>query len=147
MVNGERATHTFNDATDTIEQESGVETLCGLRTYAITFSSNGAAIDWVTIGPQSPLQTKWDIVAAPVLDAVVGNSNLQLKILLANYPNHPGITIPFVVSVSSPPCECNRIVYDTPGAQTLTTTTKVIQSPSLVINHSTVNADSLIASP
>jgi len=76
VVNGERATHTFDDATDTIELESGVDTLCGLRTYAITFSSNGASIDWVTIAPQSPLQTKWDIVAAPVLDSVVGNSNL-----------------------------------------------------------------------
>ncbi len=49
--------------------------------------------------------------------------------------------------VNSAVCECNRITWDPPAAQTLTTTVKLIPSPIITVSHATMNAASMTAVP
>ena len=66
---------------------------------------------------------------------------------LTNYPSHGGLEINFNVVVTTPTCECNRITWDAPTAQTLSTTVKKSPADTLTISHGSVNSASLLASP
>lgn len=57
------------------------------------------------------------------------------------------LDINFNVVVVTPACECNRVEWDAPSSQTLTTTVKKNPADTLTISHGTVNADSLLATP
>ena len=57
------------------------------------------------------------------------------------------LEIPFNLIVATPACECNRVGWDAPAAQTLVTTVKKDPADTLTIAHGTVNAASLEATP
>ena len=115
VENGQTKTYQFTDATDTVEQAKGIDTLCGDRTYALS-KTNGDAITWVTVAADDASLSTHTITASPTLDAHAGTSNLRLTVTLKNYSSHAGITIDFVVTVSTPVCDCSLITWDAPSA-------------------------------
>jgi hypothetical protein len=57
------------------------------------------------------------------------------------------LEINFNVVVVTPACECNRVGWDAPADQVLTTTVKKDPADTITISHGSVNADSLLATP
>lgn len=101
----------------------------------------------MTVAAKAGVSDTWEITADPTLDEHEATHTLKLIVALTNYPSHAGLEINFNVVVVTPACECNRVEWDAPALQTLTTTVKKIPADTITINHGTVNADSLLATP
>ena len=68
VVNGETASVTFAEATDTVEVSNNIDTLCGPRAYQLLSSNGSAAPSFVALtGPN--LQGLYTVTASPSLDA------------------------------------------------------------------------------
>ena len=145
-LNGVPAEVTFDDIQDSVEVAKGINTLCGPRSYVITYQ-NDDPIDWVTVAQSADDEHVLVISADPTLDEHEGTKNLKAIVTLDYYPDIAAHETNFDVVISTPPCDCSLITYDIPSEQTLTTTVKIIPPDTLPISHATQNADSLIASP
>lgn len=119
-----------------------MSSLCGPRAYEIKYT-NDNVIDWVTVAEKAGVADTWTISANPTLDPHEGVHTLKLITTLTLYPGVTGLEIPFTVNIVTPVCECNRVGWDAPAVQTLTTTVKKIPGDTLTISHGTVNAASL----
>jgi len=141
----------FKQAADTVQVYNNKPTLCGPREYSIVKPNGTAAGSWITVGPKTGSTGVYEIKSQPMDEVLETLHNFKLKILLTYYKdaptNHAGLLIDFTVTVTSAVCECNRITYDPPAAQTLTTTVKLIPAATLTISHATQNAASKTAVP
>ena len=95
----------FTDITDSEEVARGQDTLCGDRSYTISYQDD-TAIDWVTVAPKAGEAGVYEITADPTLDEHQGTKNLKLGVTLDNYPSHAGLEINFNVVIVTPACEC-----------------------------------------
>lgn len=153
--NGETDIYEFNEATDSIQVANNVSTLCGPREYTVLNADGTAPTgSWTAVAVKTGTSYPsgvYKITSNPMLENLEQLHNLKLKIVLTNYKgapvNHAGIEIAFTVTVNSAVCECNRITWDPPAAQTLTTTVKKIPPATLTISHATMNEASKTAVP
>jgi hypothetical protein len=144
--NGVPATQDFSEAVDSVEELKGNTILCGARTYVITYQDD-TSIDWVTHALREDVEDTYTITVDPTLDSQVGTHTLKITCTLDEYPAVTALVVDFTVVISSASCECNRIEWDAPTLQSITTTVRVIPALEVLISHGTVNADSLLASP
>ena len=145
--NGVVGVREFPEVEDTVEVAKGQSDLCGAREYSITYD-DGTAIDWVTVAAKAGVADTWEITADPTLDEHATTHNLKLTVVLTSYSSTTAaLEIPFNLIVATPACECNRVGWDAPAAQTLVTTVKKDPADTLTIAHGTVNAASLEATP
>jgi hypothetical protein len=144
--NGVPASIDFDEVKDSQEVTRGLSALCGPRAYEIKYT-NDDPITWVTVAEKVGAADTWTISADPTLDAHATIHNLKLIVTLTLYPSNGGLSIPFNVNIATPACECNRVGWDPPADQTLTTTVKKIPSDTLTISHGSINAASLLATP
>jgi hypothetical protein len=145
-LNGVEGSVDFTEVRDAQGTTRGQNGLCGPRSYEIKTSAD-AAIPWVTVALKTGSTDTYTIKASPTLDSHATTNNLKLIVKLTLYSGRPALEIAFNVVVTSPPCDCTRVGWDAPSAQTLTTTVKKSPADTLTISHGTVNAASLQASP
>lgn len=145
--NGVVGIREFLEVKDTVEVAKGQSDLCGPRAYEIKYQ-NDDPITWVTVAAKAGAKDTYEITADPTLDEHATLHTLKLIVTLTEYTDSTSILeINFNVNVVTPACECNRVGWDAPAKQTLTTTVKKNPPDTLTISHGTVNADSLLTTP
>lgn len=137
----------FAEVQDSVEVAKGQTDLCGARAYSISYQ-NGDVMTWVTVAAKAGATDTWEITADPTLDTHETTHTLKLTVVLTSYSGTTSaLDINFNVVVNTPACECNRVEWDAPAAQSLTTTVKLATPDTLTISHGTVNAASLLTTP
>jgi hypothetical protein len=123
VVNGETATVEFPDATDSVETDNNIFTLCGDRTYAIFENDETNTPDWLTLTHNTDTDIR-TIEAAPVLDNLVGSHTMKIKteftrqayIDAANYIKWTSLT----VDVNGAICDQNGLGWSASNVVTAT---------------------------
>jgi hypothetical protein len=144
VLNGEVATMTYTDATDSVEVDNNIDTLCGPRTYTIYNNDETTSPDWVILS--GPVGGVYTITATPVLDSLVGTSNFKLETALDYYPSHAVDWTTITVAVQGANCEQEGLEWDV--SATVEQTIDVSTGPTVVtIAPYTPNVASKTATP
>lgn len=123
VVNGETSTVEFPDATDSVETDNNIFTLCGDRTYTIFENDESTTPDWLTLSHDTTTDIR-TIEAAPTLDALVGSHTMKILteftraayIVGGNYQHWTSLT----VDVNGAICDQNGLGWSASNQVTAT---------------------------
>ena len=103
VINGQTASITFPDATDTVETSKNIYTLCGLRTYELYENDEASTPTWVTLTYDGTTEL-YTIEASPETDDLVASHTFKLKTIMSDYSGMEHWTdVP--ISVSGAACD------------------------------------------
>ena len=103
VVNGEEASITFTEVTDSVEVGKNIDTLCGAREYAVYANDETTPAEWVALagGPE-----EYTVTATPDLTpGFEGPYPFKLRTALTLYPEHAVMWTALSVVVTAADCD------------------------------------------